>query len=232
MITAIAIDDEPPALKVIEQFCNKVEFIKLVKTFTKPHDALKYLKKFPADLIFLDVKMPSLSGIQLHKELRQDTMVIFTTAYAEYALEGFNLSAVDFLLKPFTFERFNQAAAKANDYYKILHRMDNTSMQYLFIRADYSLIKIDIADILYIEGLDDYLKIHLTNRNPVVARMTMKGIIEKLPAKEFIRVHRSFIVALKKIDSIRNKTILLAGIEIPVGISYEENFSNLFKNKS
>lgn len=229
MINAIAIDDEPPALKVIEGFCGKVDFITLQKTFTKPTEALKHIRKFPVDLLFLDIQMPSISGIQFHQSVEQDLMVIFTTAHSQYAVDGFNLNAVDYLLKPFTFERFEQAVNKAKEQYTRIHQKENISQHYLFIRADYSLLKIAVADILYIEGLDDYLKIHLPNRHPIVARMTMKAMMQKLPAKEFIRVHRSFIIPMSKIQSIRNKNIFVSGIEIPIGTSYQEEFFNHFQ---
>lgn len=229
MIIAIAIDDEPPALQVVENFCKKVDFIDLVKSFTKPLEAVKYLSNFPTDLLFLDIRMPSVTGIEITRLIPKDIMVIFTTAYSEYAVEGFNVNAVDYLLKPFTYERFMQAANKANDYYNFYHQQESALQQYLFIRADYSLIKIMLEDILYVEGLDDYLKIFLTDRKPIVARMTMKGILEKLPAKDFVRVHRSFIVPFKRIERLRNKSLLVAGQEIPVGSSYEEEFRRLFR---
>lgn len=228
MIVAIAVDDEPPALRVVENFCRKAGFIDLVKTFTKPNEAVKYLAKFPTDMLFLDIRMPSVSGIQISRLIPKDIMVIFTTAYSEYAVEGFNVNAVDYLLKPFTYERFMQAANKANDFYNFYHQHE-PSLQYIFIRADYSLVKIMLEDILYIEGLDDYLKIFLTSRKPVVARLTMKGMLEKLPAKDFVRVHRSFIVPLKRIERLRNKILLVAGREIPVGSSYEEEFRKVFR---
>jgi len=228
MIKAIAIDDEPPALRLIENFCSRTEYISLEKTFTMPAEALKHLRKFPADLVFLDIQMPSVNGLDFYKSIRQDTMVIFTTAYSEYAVEGFNLSAVDYLLKPFTFKRFQQAVAKAMDYYNYKKQSSGEASRYIFIRADYSLLKIALADIIYIEGLDDYLKIHLAGSNPIVARMTMKTMIEKLPARDFIRVHRSYIIPLNRIESYRNKTILVAGEEIPTGSSYEENFLKYF----
>lgn len=229
MINAIAIDDEPPALKVIEEFCKKFDFITLHKTFTKPTEALKHIKKFPVDLLFLDIQMPSVTGIQFHQSVEQDLLVIYTTAHSQYAVEGFNLNAADYLLKPFTFTRFEQAINKVKELYSATHQKENLSQQYLFIRADYTLIKIAVAEILYIEGLDDYLKIHLPNRNPVVARMTMKAILQKLPAKEFIRVHRSFIVPKSKIESIRNKNIFVSGAEIPIGTSYQQDFYNQFQ---
>lgn len=229
MIKAIAIDDEPPALAVVESFCKRTGFIDLQKTFTGPAEALKHLRKFPVDLLFLDINMPSLSGIEFYKAVQQTVMVIFTTAHSEYAVEGFNLSAVDFLLKPFTYERFLLAANKANEYNNYQNQTGSIEQQYIFIRADYSLNKIAVADIVFIEGLDDYLKIHLQNQKPIVARMTMKAILEKLPQKEFIRVHRSFIVPFSRIEQVRNKVISLGGEEIPIGSSYEELFFSLFK---
>ena len=230
MINAIAIDDEPPALKVIETFCGEVDFISLQKTFTKPTEALKHLRKFPVDLLFLDINMPGLSGIELYKKIDQATCVIFTTAYPEFAVEGFNLNALDYLLKPFSYERFLQAVTKAKDFYSSNNPTDRAQEQFLFVRADYSLIKINTTDILYIEGLDDYLKIHISNSKTVVARMTMKSIVEKLPAKEFVRVHRSFIVPFARIKNVRNKTISIEGAEIPVGSSYEKDFLRLFQS--
>src|SRR3989344_3068013 len=221
MIKAIAIDDEPPALDVIENFCSKIDFIDLQKTFTKPTEALKYLRKFPVDLLFLDIQMPSLTGIEFYKAVQQDTKVIFTTAHSEYAVEGFNLQAVDFLLKPYTFERFEQAVNRAKEAIGITRQSDSSSEQFLFVRADYSLVKINISDILYIEGLDDYLKIHVHNQKTIVTRMTMKSILKRLPQKDFVRIHRSFIIPFKRVESVKNKVLILEGKELPIGNSYE-----------
>lgn len=229
MITAIAIDDEPPALKIIENFCGQQDTVNLIKTFTKPNEALKYLRKYPVDLLFLDIQMPSLSGLNFYKEIEQVSMVIFTTAFSEYAVEGFNLNAIDYLLKPYTFERFMIAVNKARDFHAFAHQKEKSTQEYLFIRVDYSLVKIKIADILFIEGLDDYLQIYLADQRKIVPRMTMKNILSKLPAEEFIRVHRSFIVPLKRIQQVRNKMILAGGREIPLGSSYEEDFYKVFK---
>ena len=226
MISAIAIDDEPPALKVVENFCKRVDFIDLKKTFTRPNEALRYLKEDPVDLLILDIQMPSLTGIELYRSVK-NTMVIFATAYSEFAVEGFNLNAVDYLLKPFTFERFLQAIEKAKKEKKLLKESGN--VPHLFIRADYSLVKIELPDILYIEGLDDYLRIHLGSRKPLVARMTMKNILELVPSEQFSRIHRSYIVPLKRIKVIKNKTVVLPEIELPVGNSYEEQFLESFK---
>ena len=230
MIKAIAIDDELPALKIIENFCEKTGLVELQKTFSMPNEALKHLKKFPTDLLFLDINMPSMSGIELYKAVEQNTMVIFTTAYSEFAVEGFNLNAIDYLLKPYTYERFLQAVSKAKDSQSASLPIEKNLEQYLFVRADYSLIKIAINDIVLVEGLDDYLKIHLhSTPKPVVTRMTMKGIMEKLSASEFIRVHRSFIVPFSKIENVRKKIISIGEREIPIGNSYEADFFTLFK---
>lgn len=226
MLKAIALDDEPPALRVIAHFCSQVDFIDLQKTFARTDEALQYLQTHPIDLLFLDINMPSMSGIEFYKAIPQEAMVIFTTAYAEYAVEGFNLSAIDYLLKPFTFDRFLQGVHKAQEYQLFLQK--NETPQYLFVKADYSVYKIVFSDILFIEGLDDYLKIHVEKSKPIVARMTMKAMVEKLPAKDFIRVHRSFIVPFSRIENVRNKVIMLQNEDIPIGASYETEFFKRF----
>lgn len=225
MIKAIAIDDEPIALKVIENFCHEIETITLEKTFGNAEEGLKYLKKFPTDIIFLDIEMPNLNGIDLYKQIKQNTLVIFITSRPDYAVEGFNLNALDYLLKPFTFERFKQATDKARDYFA---SNNNQKTQHIFVRADYSLQKIMLDDITCIEALDDYLKIYVNQQKTIVARMTMKAMLEKLPKTEFLRVHRSFIVPIKKIESLRNKVLQLGDKKIPVGNSYEEEVMKHF----
>ena len=219
MIKALAIDDEPLALNVIEAFCAQLDYIDLQKTFTKPNEALKHINKYPVDLLFLDIHMPSLTGIDFYKYINQNTLVVFCTAHAQYAVEGFNLNALDYLLKPFTFERFKQAAEKARDYFSQSNNQKN--VEHIFVRADYSLQKITLNDIICIEALDDYLKIYLHNQKTVVARITMKAMVEKLPVDSFVRVHRSFIVPIKKVESIRNKTLQIGDKKIPIGNSYE-----------
>jgi len=229
MIQAVAIDDEEPALDIIESFCGRLDMIKLQKMFTGPQEALKYINKFPVDLLFLDINMPSLSGIEFYKKIKQSTPVIFTTAYSEYAVEGFNLNAVDYLLKPFSFERFKTAVNKASDFIQYQQTKGSGHENYFFIRADYSLLKINFAEILYIESLDDYLKIFLHKQKTVVARMTMKSMLEKLPAKDFIRIHRSYIIPFNRIESVKQKTVLLDGKEFPIGESFENEFFDHFK---
>ena len=229
MIKAIALDDEPLALEILQSLCDTIEYIELEKTFTKSDEAFKYLKKYPVDLLFLDINMPSISGLDFYKKLPHKTIVIFTTAYSEFAVEGFTLSATDYLLKPISLSRFQQAAEKAYSQWK--QQNQNIEQQYLFIRADYSLIKILFSDILFIEGLDDYLKIHIQNQKTVVARMTLKAILQKLPETEFVRVHRSFIIPVSKVSKIRNKIIFIDQTEIPISASYEEAFFALLDGK-
>ncbi|GAB3272120.1 LytTR family DNA-binding domain-containing protein [Larkinella harenae] len=208
MIRAIALDDEPPALRVLTHFCSLLPLIDLQKTFLRPDEALQHLHESPTDLLFLDINMPSVSGIEFHKAIPQHLMVIFTTAYAEYAVEGFTLNAVDYLLKPFTFERFQQAVHKASDYHRLRNRPEPGKEAYLYVRADYTLHKIALSSIRFIEGLDDYLKIHIQHSNrPIVARMTMKTVLQKIQEADpetdrFIRVHRSYIVPFNRVEQV------------------------------
>lgn len=229
MIKAIAIDDEPLALELISRFCSKHAAIQLEKTFTKPSAALAYLQKFPVDLVFLDIQMPSVTGLALSKNLPENVRIIFTTAFSEHALDAYELNAIDYLLKPFEESRFSKAVDKAVEFFRLKNQNENPSDNYLFIRADYKLIKIPLAEILYIEGLGDYLKVHYGDNKLVVARMTMKNILAKLTPNEFLRVHRSFIVPFSKIENVRNKTIYIKEQEIPIGTSYENDFFKKFK---
>ena len=224
MIKAIAIDDEPPALRIIERFATNVSGIMLEQSFTRPGEALEYLHTHQVDLLFLDIQMPSVSGLHFYKNLPGEPMVIFTTGYSEYAVEGFNLQAVDYLLKPFTQARFEQAVAKAVSTHEYKRQQAAGGQQYISVRADYSVHRILLADIRYIEGLDDYLKIHFDNAKPIVARMTMKAMVESLPETTFMRVHRSYIIPLSRITMVRNKTIYIGEAQIPIGGSYEEAF--------
>jgi len=224
MINAIAIDDEPLALIVIESLCKKSEGVNLQKTFTQPNEALKYLHKYPVDLIFCDIQMPAMTGINLVKALKQKTMIIFTTAFSEYAAVSYELNAIDYLLKPINLKRFTQAITKAQEYFDYIHKKDQNTDKNIFIRADFSLIKIPLDDILYIEGLADYLKIYIKDRKTIVARMTMKDMIEKLNSTDFIRVHRSFILPFSKIEVVRGTTIFIGDKEFPIGRTYINDF--------
>jgi DNA-binding LytR/AlgR family response regulator len=228
MINAIAIDDEPLALTVIQSLCDKSESVHLQKTFTQPSEALKHLRKFPVDLIFCDIQMPSMTGIHLVKSLQQNTMVIFTTAFSEYAAVSYELNAIDYLLKPINQKRFAQAIAKAEEYFDYINKKDQGANKHIFIRADFSLVKIPLADILYIEGFADYLKIYIKDRKTIMARMPMKSIMEKLPSTDFIRVHRSFILPFSKIEAVRGTTIFIGDTAFPIGKTYSDEFFNRY----
>lgn len=228
MINAIAIDDEPLALSVIQSLCNKNESIELQKTFTQPTEALKHLRKFPVDLIFCDIQMPSITGIGLVKLLQQNTLVIFTTAFSEYAVTSYELNAIDYLLKPINQKRFNQAINKAQDYLKYVNNKEQPAEANIYIRSDFSLVKILLSDIVYIEGLADYLKIYVKDRKPVMARMPMKDMMERLPSADFIRVHRSFILPFSKIEAVRGSTIYIGENKFPIGRTYTDEFFNRY----
>lgn len=217
MITAIALDDEILALRIIENYAEKIEDLTLEKVFNKQSDAQKHLNKFPVDLIFLDVEMPVKNGLDFYKSISQNTKVIFTTAYSEYAVDAFSVNAVDYLLKPFSFERFKTAVEKVKD------NNDRSEIKHLSIRADYKLHKVNFETIQLIEGLDDYIKIHLKDSTTITARSSMKGIMEKLSKKDFIRVHRSFIVSVNDVRTIVNKNIYIAGFIIPIGETYKDD---------
>lgn len=230
VLRCIAVDDESLALDLLEDNIAKIPFLKLEARCRNAFEAMEYLQKSPVDLIFLDIQMPGLTGVQFLEGLTQKPIVIFVTAYQQYAIEGFNLDVVDYVLKPISFERFLKATNKALDFYKSkkstgLQANETTKLEYIFIHADYSLMKIMLDDILYIEGLKDYIKIHLkTQKFPVVCRMTMKSIEEKLPSSDFLRIHKSFIVSLKKVESIRNQKIKIGENHIPLSENYAEHF--------
>ena len=227
MIKAIAVDDEPLALVVIENYCARSKEIELVKTFSNLKDAQKYLNQFPIDLLFLDIQISRTNGMDFYKNMENKVPVIFTTAFAEYAVDGFNVSALDYLLKPIEYERFEEAVNKA--VLILVEKKLAEDQEFLTIRADYKLNKIPYDDIVYIEGLDDYVKINLVDGKKITARISMKSILEKLPENLFIRVHRSYIVPLKNIKSIQNKVLYLDELEIPIGDTYRTAVLDKFK---
>lgn len=229
MIKAIALDDEPLALEVLQCFCSQFSSIKLITVFSNTDKAMRYLKKYPVDVVFLDINMPAISGVDFAKKLPRSVILVFTTAYSEYAIEGFNLSAIDFLVKPYSFTRFEKAVHKITQQLELQNKV--ITQNFLTIRADYSLINVQFEDILYIEALGDYVKIFVKNKKTVIPKITLKSILSKLPQKDFIRVHRSFIISLTKVNSVKNRLIFIEEKEIPVGASYEEDFLSRFIQK-
>lgn len=228
MISAIALDDEIPALEVLEALSSRNNTIDLKAVFSKTNDALRYLQKHEIDLLFLDINMPAMSGLDFAKAIDNNIIIIFTTSYSEYAVEGFNLNAIDYLLKPFSYQRFIQAVNKAKNLYD---SRITPKVEPLFFRANYGIMKIYPNEILFIEGLDNYLKIHLVNGKKQVLRITLKEILEKLPEDQFLRVHKSYIIAITAVDFIRNKTIFIGNDEIPLSKTFEISFFKVFNPK-
>lgn len=238
MIRCIAIDDENLALDLIEDDILKVPFLQLVKKCRSGIEALDVLQTEKIDLLFLDIQMPDISGIQFLKSLPHKPLVIFTTAYEKYALEGFELDVIDYLLKPYSFERFLKAVNKAQDYLSILEKNQTQpaaeeisfSSQFIFVKSDYKLVKIEIAEIQYIESLKDYIKI-VAGEKPVVTLSSMKAIEEKLVPPDFIRVHRSFIVNIRKIQYLHRNYVMVGDKEIPIGDNYKDSFLQVINQK-
>jgi DNA-binding LytR/AlgR family response regulator len=234
MLNCIAVDDENLALDLIEDNILKVPFLNLVKRCKNAFEAMEVLQSQDIDLIFLDIQMPGITGVQFLQSMTKSPMVIFVTAYKQYALEGYNLNVIDYLLKPIDFERFLKAVNKAAELHSLKQKAEGVEPisegknSTIFVNADYSLVKVKTDEITYIEGLKDYIKIHLnSSTKPIVTRMTMKSIEEKLPSSEFFRVHKSFIISLDKIESIRNLKIKIGNAQIPVSESYTEEFFKL-----
>lgn len=236
MIRCIAIDDEQLALDLISDNIGKVPFLQLEGLCHNAIEAFTTLQHKQVDLIFLDIQMPAVSGLQFLKTMVNKPAVIITSAYAKYALDGFELDVVDYLLKPYSFERFLKAVTKVADHMAVrgLAEPGNRNHHenfptYIFVKSDYRLVRINFDDILYIEGLKDYVKFFLPDRT-VVTQMSIKSLEEKLPSRQFVRIHRSFIVAFNKIESIRKQSITLANREIPVGDQYRDNLFNLISS--
>ncbi|MCZ2222152.1 MAG: LytTR family DNA-binding domain-containing protein [Chitinophagales bacterium] len=227
IIRTIALDDEPLALQIIVKYCNKIPFIQLEETFTNPDDAIEYLKNNKIDLLFLDIQMPDINGIQFYKNLKYKPCVIFTTAFKDYAVEGFNVDAIDYLLKPFEFDRFLKAIYKAKEFIEYTSAQD-LNINSIYVKVNYEMMKINLSEIDLIEALDDYIKIHI-KPHPVLTLMTLKAMSDKLPENLFIRVHRSYIIPLHKIEKFSKNKLTVAGKEIPIGSSYGNVYDKLLQ---
>ena len=232
MIKCIAVDDEPLALDLLEDNISKVPFLELVGKCENAMEAMQVLKEQPVDLIFLDIQMPGLTGLQFIQSMTQKPMIILITAYEKYALQGFNLDVVDYLVKPVSLDRFIKAANKAEELFRLKNRRAGTvpssEAEFFFVNVDYSLLKIVVSDISWIEGLKDYIKIHLlSSAKPVVTRVTMKSMEEQLPASKFIRIHKSFIVSIASITSVRKNSVFIGAMELTVSENYQHNLKAL-----
>jgi len=227
-LSCIVVDDEPLAVDLLAEFISKVPFLEIKGSFTKGLDAVMFMKENHVDIVFLDIQMDDINGIQLLKSLKVHPEVILTTAYDKYAVEGYSLDVSDYLLKPIAFERFVQAVERV--YSRMVSQKKeqkslNTtegSDEYIFIKADGKLVKINCNDILFIEGQRDYLKFHLTNNRRIMTLLSFKTIEDQLPVESFLRIHKSYIVAAAKIDSISKATVTISNRDIPVGENYKE----------
>ncbi|MDB5030423.1 LytTR family DNA-binding domain-containing protein [Mucilaginibacter sp.] len=223
MLTAIAIDDEPLALEVVRSHAAKVPFLNLRAGFTDAFKAMEFLQHEPVDLLFLDIKMPDISGIDLLTCLSKKPLVIFTTAYSEHAVESFELDAIDYLLKPFALARFIKACNKANEIYT-LRGSTTDKKDYLFLKTGYEQIRVSFADIHYLEATGNYVNFVLRDKT-ILSRLTITEAEALLPTDQFIRIHRSFIAAKNKIDKIERHQLQINGAVLPVGSSYYQNIN-------
>ncbi len=218
-IKCVAIDDEPLALQLMKAYIEKTPALQLVQVFEDAVSSSEFLRSNPVDLLFVDIQMPDINGLDLVRAIEYKPMIIFTTAHRKFAFEGFELQAIDYLLKPVSFDRFTKAVAKAEEYFKFKNSSASND-ESLYVYSEYKLIKINLNDIEFIESLEDYVRIHLTTGKPVLSLMPLKRVLQKLPPQKFQRVHRSYIVSVNKIKGVKNKRIILAAAQVPVSDSY------------
>jgi DNA-binding LytR/AlgR family response regulator len=219
-LTCLIVDDEDLAVSLLEAYVQKTEGIEVAGTCYHAVEAQKFLQENNADVIFLDIQMPYLTGLEFVKQMQDPPLIIFTTSYSEHAVEAFSLNVMDYLLKPFTYERFLQAVEKAKDFLSLKKQGGETGKDFLFVKSDSILIKIFFDDVLYIEGLKQYVRI-VTTAGQVITLESMKKLEDLLPPQQFIRLHKSFIAAIGKIESMSRKEVVIGKKEIPVGKTYE-----------
>jgi len=235
MLNCIAIDDEPFSLVLLEDYITKIPFLNLVGTHSNAFEAMKTLQEKSIELVFIDIQMPGITGLQFIESLSEKPMFILVTAYKKYALDGYTLDVVDYLVKPFSLDRFFKACTKAKGLHEMKfanrqlnHHLDQN--EYFFINADSSLVKINYQDICWVEGFRDYVKIYLKHSvNPVVARNSVSGIERLLLPSKFIRIHKSFILSVDKITSIKKSAVLIGDDEFPIGDKYRNAVVQLTK---
>ena len=236
------VDDEPLAVELLASYVEKIPFLELSGKYTNATDALHGIGETPVDLLFLDIQMPELNGLELSKMLPESTRIVFTTAFDQYAVDGFRVNALDYLLKPISYADFLEACNKAMQWFQLLQQHEQQPStgaaavaeepRSIFVKSEYKLLQIDLDDIRYIEGLKDYVKIY-TERSPhpILSLMNMKAIEQMLPASRFIRVHRSFIVQKSKIREIERNRIVFGDVYIPIGDSYKQAFQDFINAK-
>ncbi len=237
-LRAIAVDDEPLALEVIERFSQKIPSLELINTFQSPIEAMEYLKENPVDLLFLDIQMPDLTGLQFLQSLTEKPMIIFTTAFTEYAVDSYEFDAVDYLLKPVLFDRFYKAVNRAElqlQAKEALQAQDGddavgNGKDFLFIKSDTRFFRVSLSDILLIEGMRDYIAVH-TPKQRILTLMSMTNMLKKLPSDRFMRVHKSYIIGLDHIALIQHNRVFINDKEIPISSSYKEEFLRFVEGK-
>ncbi|MBR1400417.1 MAG: response regulator transcription factor [Prevotella sp.] len=230
MIRVLAIDDEPLALQQLEAYIKKIPFLELAGSCQSAFDAMRIMENDVIDAIFIDINMPDLNGMDFVKQLAMPPLVVFTTAYSEYAIEGFKVDAVDYLLKPFGLQDFQRAAMKVKARYDLMNAATVTPAadeeDVLFFKTDYRVVRVCISDIRYVEGMSEYLKIHLDNQKPIIVLLSMKKLEERLPPSRFMRIHRSYIINLRRIREVnKNRVIMDADTYLPIGDNYKEQFN-------
>lgn len=235
-LTCWIIDDEPLAIELLESYVAKTSFLELTGSYSSAIEAMQDATTKSVDIIFLDIQMPEITGMEFARFVKEETRIIFTTAFSEYALEGYRVDALDYLLKPITYTKFLEATKKALKWFEMKESAQSKDAassigqeeEQMFVKADHKLIRILFNDILYIEGWKDYVKIHLADRpHPILSLMSMKGLEETLPSTRFIRIHRSFIIQKSKIDSISKNRVSIGNKELPVGESYKQEFNKV-----
>ncbi|MEG0806782.1 MAG: LytTR family DNA-binding domain-containing protein [Alistipes sp.] len=240
MLKCIAIDDEPLALRQLTNYISKISCLNLVATYNNAIEAQQALATQSVDLIFVDINMPDLNGVDFVRSLIDKTMIIFTTAYSEYAIEGFKLDAVDYLLKPFSFADFNRSVSKANSLYELRHNQRPSTesealpkdREYISVKADYKVSLIKISDIIYLESEGEYVRMHLANGTAITTLFRLKNMETALPSDQFLRVHRSYIVNLSYIKAYIKGRMYLSDTEyIPIGENYKETFQRYIDKK-
>ena len=236
MIRCLIIDDEPLAIELLEDFVSKISFLTLEKSCSSAFEAISVIQEGNIDLIFSDIEMPEFTGIEFIKSLEKKPLFIFTTAYSHYAVEGFNLNAVDYLVKPIPFHRFLTAVNRAQELFELKTETETPaqpltmqSSDFIFVKSEYENLKVNLSTIRYIEGLKDYIKIYTNDPKPILTLNSLKAFEEKLPIN-FIRVHRSFIVSLNHINSVQRNRIIIDKVYIPIGQNYKDEFIKRIEN--
>lgn len=227
-LNCIIIDDEPLAAELIASYVEKTLFLNLIGIYHSAVEGIRALREKHVDLIYLDIQMPEISGLEFAKVLPRDTRIIFTTAFSQYAIEGYKANAVDYLMKPISYDAFLSSSHRALEWFNSIRQAKTTATdRFIFVKSEYKLVKVLFDDILYIEGLKDYVKIYLTeDRKPILSLMNMKKIEETLPEPEFMRIHRSYIVHMKNIDGIDRFRIVIGNVILPISDSYKTSLQD------